>query len=147
MPELSNADGCHELLVAQSGDAVKPRVDTPRVPVDQQDTGFVHVSGVWFGPGSEGRPHREEVCVDADPGRPVNVNIRPGGSPVWRDTLLLRDWLRKSAEGRAEYTALKRSLAERADLDVDGYGDAKASWVSSALARAAQPAASETDDT
>ena len=62
---------------------------------------FVHVSGVWFAPGSEGRPHREEVCVDAHPGRQVNVNMRPGGSPVWRDTLLLRDWLRKSAAGRA----------------------------------------------
>jgi dephospho-CoA kinase len=98
--------------------------------------GFVHVSGPWFGPGNEGWSHREEVCVDADPGRAVNVNIRPVDAPVWRDALLLRDWLRESADGRAEYATLKRSLAQRGDLDVDSYGQAKAAWVSTALLRA-----------
>ena len=67
----------------------------------------------------------------------MNVNIRPLDSPVWRDALLFRTWLRESDEGRREYEALKRSLAAHPDLDIDGYGDAKASWVSSALARAA----------
>lgn len=108
--------------------------------------GFVHVSGEWFGPGTEGRSHREEVCVDADPGRPVNVNIRPLEGPVWRDTLLFRDWLRESCDGREEYAALKRSLAERADLDIDGYGDEKAQWVSKALRRAAEWATSTGTD-
>lgn len=100
--------------------------------------GFVHVPGAWFGPGNEGRDQPEEVCVDADPGRPVNVNLRPLASPVWRDALLLRDWLRQSADGRAEYVALKRSLADRGDLDIDAYGEAKASWISSSLLRAAE---------
>lgn len=108
--------------------------------------GFVHVSGEWFGPGTERRSHREEVCVDADPGRPVNVNIRPLEGPVWRDTLLFRDWLRESCDGREEYAALKRSLAERADLDIDGYGVAKAQWVSTALRRAAEWATSTRTD-
>ena len=108
--------------------------------------GFVHVSGEWFGPGTEGRPFREEVCVDADPGRPVNVNIRPVEAPVWRDALLFRDWLREFPGSREEYSALKRSLAERADLDINGYSAAKARWVSTALRQATAWAMSTTDE-
>lgn len=99
------------------------------------DAGFVRVGGAWFGPGSEGAEHREEVCVDADPGRPVNVNLRPFASPVWRDALRFRDLLRSSADERGAYEAMKCDLASRTDLDVDGYGAAKAAYVTAALAR------------
>ena len=51
----------------------------------------------------------------------------------------LEDWFRMSAAGRAVYTQLKRSLADRVDVE----GDGDASWVSSALAHAAQPAVAE----
>src|SRR5665213_3021630 len=38
--------------------------------------GFVHVEGDWFGEDRAGVKFREEVAVNADPGRPVNVNFR-----------------------------------------------------------------------
>lgn len=97
--------------------------------------GFVRVGGAWFGPGPEGAEHREEVCVDADPGRPANVNLRPFASPVWRDALRFRDLLRSSEDERGAYESMKRELASRPDLDVDGYGAAKAAYVTAALAR------------
>lgn len=102
--------------------------------------GLVPVSGPWFGPGVEGRHHPEAVCVDADPGRPVSVNIRPFHAPAWRDALLLCDWLRAAADGRADYAHLKHVLAERYE-HVDAYSAAKAHWVSSALSQAGSWAA------
>ncbi len=98
--------------------------------------GFVPVGGAWFGTDRTGTEHREQVFVDADPGRPVNVNLRPVGAPVWRETLLLRDWLRVDADGRSEYAALKRTLAARPGTDVDDYGADKMPWIRSALDRA-----------
>lgn len=97
--------------------------------------GFVRVAGEWDAPDRLGRRFPEVVMVDADPGRPVNVNIRPIHDPVWREVLLFRDWLRASAEHRSEYEALKRSLA-RATRDVDSYSDAKLPWIGEALTRA-----------
>jgi hypothetical protein len=72
----------------------------------------VHVPGEWFGTDQHGVDHREEVVVDADPRRPVNINIRPLGRPVWRETLLLRDWLRTHDAERDAYAAMKRGLAQ-----------------------------------
>ena len=49
--------------------------DSDRTWPDQ--AGFVHVSGVWFGPGREGRPHREEVCVEPIPvDSPTSISDR-----------------------------------------------------------------------
>ena len=50
------------------------------------------------------------MLVDADPGRPVNVNLRPVGDPVWRETLLFRDWLIGDAVNRDRYLAFKQYL-------------------------------------
>jgi dephospho-CoA kinase len=71
-------------------------------------SGFARVPGVWFGTDQRGVDHPEEVVVDADPGRPVNINIRPFTAPIWRETLLFRDWLRTQREERDCYAALKR---------------------------------------
>jgi dephospho-CoA kinase len=98
--------------------------------------GFVRVAGSWFGTDRFGVEHPEEVAVDADPGRPVNVNFRPVAAPVWQETLLLRDWLRADPDGRGEYAALKADLAGRPGVDVDGYGHDKLPWIRSALVRA-----------
>jgi len=98
--------------------------------------GFVHVPGRWSGTDSNGADHPEEVVVDADPGRPVNVNIRPVTAPVWRETLLLRDWLRSHDDERDAYAAMKLRLASRPGGDVDRYGEDKLPWISSALGRA-----------
>lgn len=98
--------------------------------------GLVHVEGEWFGTSRDGIEVPEEVVVDADPGRPANVNIRPAADPVWRDTLLLRDWLRAMPDERLAYESLKRDLAARPGQDVDAYGAAKLPWIASALRRA-----------
>jgi GrpB-like predicted nucleotidyltransferase (UPF0157 family) len=104
-------------------------------------SGFVHVPGQWFGTDQRGADYPEEVVVDADPGRPVNVNIRPVTAPIWRETLLFRDWLRSHDEERDAYAALKRGLAQRPGRNVDDYSADKMPWISAALARAGQWAA------
>ena len=107
-----------------------------RVAEAAQRAGFVHVPGQWFGTDRHSMDHPEEVVVDADPGRPVNINIRPVGAPIWRETLLFRDWLRSHDEERDAYAAMKRELTQRPDHDVGDYGRDKMPWISAALARA-----------
>jgi GrpB-like predicted nucleotidyltransferase (UPF0157 family) len=97
--------------------------------------GLVPVRGEWYGEDRRGTSHPEMVAVDADPGRPVNVNFRPMQAPVWREALLFRDWLRAHADERAAYAALKRRLAGDT-ADVDDYGEQKMPWIRAALGRA-----------
>jgi GrpB-like predicted nucleotidyltransferase (UPF0157 family) len=98
--------------------------------------GFVHVPGQWFGADQHGVDHPQEVAADADPGRPVNINIRPVTAPVSRETLLFRDWLRSHAAERDAYAVMKRELAQRPGHNVDDYGKDKMPWISAALGRA-----------
>jgi dephospho-CoA kinase len=98
--------------------------------------GFVPAPGRWYGLDRRGGEHREYVAVDADPGRPVNINIRPVTAPVWREALLFRDWLRADAAARDGYAAVKRELAAQPGIEVDGYGREKLPWVAAALERA-----------
>jgi dephospho-CoA kinase len=104
-------------------------------------SGFVRVPGNWFGTDQHGASHPEEVVVDADPGRPVNINIRRVTAPIWRETLLFRDWLRTHQGERDAYAGLKAGLAGRPGSTIDDYGTDKMPWISSALARAGQWAA------
>lgn len=94
------------------------------------EAGFVWVTGQWHGKDRSGGLHLEQVCVDADPGRPVNINIRSDDAPVGRDALLFRDWLRAVPEARTRYLALKSELVGGA---IDDYGTAKEPFISSAL--------------
>lgn len=80
----------------------------------------------------------EYCAVDADPGRPVNVHIRPINSPVWRDTLLFRDWLRASLPARQEYEAMKLALASAPGSNVDSYSTLKMPFINEAIRRAEQ---------
>lgn len=107
-----------------------------RVAESARRAGCVHVPGQWFGTDRYGADHPEEVVVDADPGRPVNVNIRPVTAPIWRETLLFRDWLRGHDGERDAYAAMKRALASRPGRDIDDYGRDKMPWISAAAARA-----------
>jgi dephospho-CoA kinase len=75
--------------------------------------GVVRAPGRWYGTDRRGGEHEEIVVVDADPGRAVNVRLRPAGGPVWRDALLLRDWLRANPAARREYAAVRREPAGR----------------------------------
>jgi dephospho-CoA kinase len=106
-----------------------------QVAEDLRIAGFVR-AGRWTGLDRHGAEHAEEIAVDADPGRPVNINIRPVTSPIWRDTLLLRDWLRVNADARVEYAALKQDLASRPDTHIDDYSRDKMPWIYAALTRA-----------
>ncbi|PZG22001.1 GrpB family protein [Nonomuraea aridisoli] len=100
------------------------------------EAGFVHVTGPFYGIDRHGTHHDEQVAVDADPGRPVNVHFHPVSSPIWTEMLLLRDWLRADPAHRAEYEAVKRGLAARPDHDVNDYSLDKMPWISRALGRA-----------
>lgn len=98
--------------------------------------GFVHVVGPFYGIDRHGAHHDEQVAVDADPGRPANVHFHPASSPIWREMLLLRDWLRADQRHRQEYASVKRTLAEHADHDVNDYSRDKMPWISQTLNRA-----------
>lgn len=102
----------------------------PSVAEAATGAGFVHVAGQWHGKDRHGALHPEQVCVDADPGRPVNVNVRSADRPVARDALLFRDWLRVTPDARERYVAMKSELAGR---HVDDYSDSKEPFISAAL--------------
>lgn len=69
---------------------------------------------------------------NADPGRPVNLHVRPAGSPGWRFSLCFRDWLRDDAAARHDYLAEKRRVAalHSVDKSTAGYAADKEAWFS-----------------
>jgi GrpB-like predicted nucleotidyltransferase (UPF0157 family) len=96
--------------------------------------GLVDV-GEWDAPDRGGARFAERVLVDADPWRPTNVNLRAVTDPVWRETLLFRDWLRADDRHRDAYLDEKCRLAA-ATGHVDDYSDGKLEWIGDALGRA-----------
>jgi GrpB-like predicted nucleotidyltransferase (UPF0157 family) len=115
---------------------VENRLVAYRVAEDARRAGFVHVGGTWFGTDKHGTRHPEEVVVDADPGRPANVNIRPVTVPVWREALLFRDWLGAHDDERESYATMKQNLASRPGKSIDDYRRDKMPWIRAALRRA-----------
>jgi len=107
------------------------------VAAHARDAGFVRVPGQWTGPDRHGTQFDEVVLVDADPGRPVNVNLRAVGDPVWRETLLFRDWLIAEPANRDRYLAFKQHLVETTD-NVDAYSAGKLQWIGDVLDRASE---------
>ncbi|HEY5266853.1 MAG TPA: GrpB family protein [Acidimicrobiales bacterium] len=97
--------------------------------------GFVHAAGEWYGEDRDGKKHREEVVVDADPGRPANVNIRLLIDPVWKETLLFRNFLRADTAERDRYAEMKLSLALQG-VGIDRYSELKVPYIRAALRRA-----------
>lgn len=71
----------------------------------------------------------------------MNINIRPVTAPIWRETLLFRDWLRSHLDERNAYAELKCGLAQRPGRKVDDYSIDKMPWISDALSSAGQWAA------
>ena len=67
---------------------------------------------------------------NADPGRPVNLHVRPAGSPGWRFALCFRDWLRDDAVARNDYLAEKRRVAalHSVDKSTARYAADKEAW-------------------
>jgi dephospho-CoA kinase len=101
--------------------------------------GFVHVPEIDPDPPKPVEPDpgrwAKRLSVSADPGRPVNLHVRPLDSVGYRYALLVRDWLRADPDARAEYLAMKRRVsAEHAgDPDSAGYARAKEPWFAAAL--------------
>jgi GrpB-like predicted nucleotidyltransferase (UPF0157 family) len=69
--------------------------------------------------------------------RDVHVHVYSPGAPEIGRVVTFRDRLRRSAEDRARYEAVKRRLAARRWPDMNAYADAKAGVVERILAAAA----------
>ena len=110
--------------------AVPSEIDALDVARAATGAGFVHVSGDWHGKDRHGNRHLEQVCVNADPARPVNINIRSIDRPVARDALLFRDWLRANTGARDGYAMVKSDLAGQ---HVDTYSERKEPHIAAAL--------------
>lgn len=111
--------------------------DTAAAAAHALDAGLVAVrGGNFYAIDRHDRQHPVSILVDADPGRPVNVHIHPATSPVWREMLLFRDWLRGDPAHRQEYLRFKRDLAAWPNRDVNDYSRDKRSWVNHAVNRA-----------
>jgi GrpB-like predicted nucleotidyltransferase (UPF0157 family) len=67
----------------------------------------------------------------------THVHVWNEGSREQRDHLLLRDWLRHSADDCATYARLKRRLADEDWPDVNYYAQAKGGLIGELLDRAA----------
>jgi dephospho-CoA kinase len=103
---------------------------------DVRVVGLVRLPQRMYDVGRDGREHEKAYAVNADPGRAVNLHIRPVDTPTWRDAVLLRDWLRATPTGVAEYAKLKRDLAAQPHDTIDHYAAAKTPWINDALTRA-----------
>lgn len=123
VPDLAAADALADQL-AEAGFPPLPGdwVDTPKPDAPQESA--------W----------RKRVHGSADPGRMVNLHVRPAGSPGQRLSLLLRDWLRADPAARDEYAERKRVLAG-AHRRTSEYSAAKEPWFTEVWSRAQQWAA------
>ena len=78
-------------------------------------------------------PYRADVmhwfCKPSPDHRTHHLHLVPFGSPLWRERLAFRDRLRKDPAARAEYSALKDSLALRFPHDREAYTEAKGELV------------------
>jgi dephospho-CoA kinase len=98
--------------------------------------GLVRGEGRWWDNALDGTRRDKAIALNADPGRAANCHIRPLDSPVWREALLLRDWLRAHPDGIQEYAEVKLALARQRLASIDAYAAAKTPFISGTLARA-----------
>ncbi|MGH3536785.1 MAG: dephospho-CoA kinase, partial [Pseudonocardiaceae bacterium] len=114
---------------------------TQRLADNLVAAGLIRRDGRWSDTARDGTAWEKAMATNADPGRAVNCHIRPADSPAWRDSILLRDWLRAHPDGVREYAELKHRLAAQQWNSIDGYATAKSPFVASALDRAQRWAA------
>jgi GrpB-like predicted nucleotidyltransferase (UPF0157 family) len=85
-------------------------------------------------------PYRADVmhwfCKPSPAHRTHHLHLVPSRSPLWVERIAFRDYLRTSAEARAEYAALKTTLAERHRFDREAYTDAKGPFIQRIVERA-----------
>jgi len=68
--------------------------------------------------------------------RSYHLHLVEEASPLWRDYLAFRDYLRSNAEAARQFATLKRALAARFPDDREGYLIAKSSQVEEILSLA-----------
>jgi GrpB-like predicted nucleotidyltransferase (UPF0157 family) len=73
-------------------------------------------------------------CKPSPQRRTHHLHLVPTGSRRYRDELEFRDRLRRNPAMAADYAELKRELASRFDDDRDAYTEAKAEFITAALA-------------
>jgi len=83
--------------------------------------------------GPQGVPERELLVLGPESRRTHHLNLVEFDGAFWRDHLAFRERLRNDAELRAEYSALKRLLADRHPLERAAYTNGKASFIQSVL--------------
>jgi GrpB-like predicted nucleotidyltransferase (UPF0157 family) len=85
-------------------------------------------------------PYRADVmhwfCKPSPARRTHHLHLVPSGSPLWAERIAFREYLRTSADARAEYAALKTSLAERHRFDREAYTEAKGPFIRRIVERA-----------
>ncbi|WAC55738.1 dephospho-CoA kinase [Gordonia sp. SL306] len=123
--DLGVADALVDVL-ADGGFPRVPGIDGDR-PKPDPATGSVD-EGLWG----------KRFHASADPGRPVNVHLRPAGSPGGAFAIDFRDWLRADDAARDEYAQIKKTAMAGADGDLDRYVGAKEPWFDDAYRRVAE---------
>ena len=125
------------------GCAAKPILDIA-IAVANYEAAFVCVAPIvrlgYEYVGENGIPRRH-YFVKRNPVAETthHVHINELGSPAWENPILFRDYLRAHPDAVAEYTALKRLLAERHPADRAAYTDAKGEFVAKILLLARKP--------
>jgi GrpB-like predicted nucleotidyltransferase (UPF0157 family) len=83
------------------------------------------------------RPTEEHwFCKPSPAHRTHHLHLVPFESPLWRERLVFRDYLRQHPAVAQEYAALKRSLAERYRFDREAYTEAKGPFIREVVAAA-----------
>ena len=72
-------------------------------------------------------PEWHHLAADAEP--PVSLHLRPVRSDVWRDQLVVREYLRDHPSARRGYERVKREAVEAHADEPESYTDAKESFV------------------
>jgi dephospho-CoA kinase len=132
VPGLDAKDVLDVQVVVADLDVAKQLAD------DLIGAGLIRLTGHWWDNAPDGGTWGKVIAVNADPARAVNCHIRPINSPTWRQTVLLRDWLRAHPSSARKYAEVKRRLAARPWDSIDAYADAKTPFVHAALDRAQQ---------
>jgi dephospho-CoA kinase len=102
-----------------------------------EDAGLARPAGDWWDRGPDGGRLPKRVHTACDPGRAVNLHVRPQDSPFVRSTLAFRDWLRAHGDERDAYAAVKARAAGPGDgVGVQEYLRRKDPWVTGAVERA-----------
>ncbi len=129
--------GIHHIgSTAVPGLAAKPTVDiaagVSSLEASRAAIALLQAHGWWYAPYRPEEMHW--FCRPSPLRREFHLHLIRTGSPTLRDRLAFRDALRSDAALRRRYAALKRRLAGRHPGDREAYTDAKAAFITAALA-------------